>query len=155
MLKDISITNKKEYEVGNEIINTMLNSYLAPVRTISNIKVKGVIDNELKVSKRDLCIIVSNLVKNAVEAIENSSKELKEIVFEINQGKQFLHIKVKNTAESETILLKNNIPVTSKKDKQEHGMGIKNIMAVAKKYKGKYKYKIEEGYYIEEVYLQM
>lgn len=155
MLKDISITNKKEYEVGNEIINTMLNSYLAPVRTISNIKVKGVIDNELKVSKRDLCIIVSNLVKNAVEAIENSSKELKEIVFEINQGKQFLHIKVKNTAERETILLKNNIPVTSKKDKQEHGMGIKNIMAVAKKYKGKYKYKIEEGYYIAEVYLQM
>lgn len=155
MLKGISTINKKGYNIGNEIINTILNSYFAPIEAISNIKVKGFIDNEIKVSQRDLCVVVSNLVKNAVEAVEQCSKELKMIIFEANQGKQFFHIKVKNTIGNKNVLIENNYPVTDKANKQIHGFGIKNVMMVAKKYNGCYKYRIEEGYYIAEVYLQI
>lgn len=155
MLKGISTINKKGYNIGNEIINTILNSYFAPIEAISNIKVKGFIDDEIKVSQRDLCVVVSNLVKNAVEAVEQCSKELKIIIFEANQGKQFFYIKVKNTIGNKNVLIENNCPVTDKTNKQIHGFGIKNVMMVAEKYNGCYKYRIEEGYYIAEVYLQI
>ena len=34
------------------------------------IDVKGYISDSLDIARRDLCILVSNLVKNAVEAVE-------------------------------------------------------------------------------------
>jgi hypothetical protein len=155
MLKDISVISKDNYDVGNEIINTVINSYFYPIKKSCNIKVSGFADNELNISRRDLCIVVSNLVKNAVEALENSQSDCERIVFEIKQGKQYLHITVKNTVDNEKILLKNNFPVTTKKDKKMHGLGLENVIKVAEKYNGKYEYTIENGYYIANVHLQM
>lgn len=155
MLQEITRIGKKGYDVGNEIINTILNSYFTPIEKICDIKVKGFADDGIAVSQRDLCVVVSNLVKNAVEAVEQCSKESKIIVFEVNQGKQFLHIKVKNTIEEGTLCIENKLPVTSKANKKVHGLGIKNIIMVAEKYNGCYKYEVEEGYYIAETYLEI
>lgn len=155
MLREITVINKKGYNTGNEIINTVLNSYFTPIEKTSDIKVKGFVDNEVKISRRDLCVIVSNLVKNAVEAVEKCSDGNKKIEFEVNQGKQFLYIKVKNTANCKTISIKNNYPVTSKSSKWIHGFGIKNVVAITEKYNGSYMYKIENGYYIAKVYLEI
>lgn len=155
MLDEIKIINKKGYNVGNEIVNTILNSYFTPIEAECEIKIKGFIDNEIKISRRDLCVIVSNLVKNAVEAAGKCSEGNKKIIFEIRQGKQFLHIKVKNTAQCSTIITGKKYPVTSKEDKKLHGLGIQNIIKISKKYNGRYEYKIENGYYIGEVYLEI
>ena len=155
MLKDISIISKDNYDVGNEIINTVINSYFHPIKKFCEIKVKGFADNKLNISQRDLCVVVSNLVKNAVEELENSQSDSKRIVFEVKQGKNFLHITVKNTIDYEKISLKNNFPITTKKDKKMHGLGLKNVEKVAEKYNGKYEYTIENGYYIAEVHVQI
>ena len=155
MLQEITNVGKRGYDVGNEIINTILNSYFAPIEKICNIKVKGFADDEIAVSQRDLCVVVSNLIKNAVEAVKQCSKESKEIVVEVSQGKQFLHIKVKNTINTENLYIKDKLPVTSKENKEVHGLGIKNIIMTAEKYNGCYKYKLEEGCYIAEVYLEI
>lgn len=155
MLDEIKIINKKGYNVGNEIVNTILNSYFTPIEAECEIKIKGFIDNEIKISRRDLCVIVSNLVKNAVEAVRKCSEENKKIIFEIQQGKQFFHIEVKNTAQCNTIITGKNYPVTSKEDKKQHGFGIQNIIKISKKYNGRYEYKIKNGYYIAEVYLKI
>ena len=112
-------------------------------------------DQEIAISKRDLCVIVFNLVKNAVEAVEQSTYEDKEIVFEVNQGKQFLSIKVKNTADIEKISIQNQYPVTGKENKRMHGLGIRNVQAVAEKYGGSYQYQIENVFFIAEVQLQI
>lgn len=155
MLKEITVINKKGYNVGNEIVNIILNTHFASVETISDIKVKGAIDDDINISQRDLCVIVSNLVKNAVEAVKECSQEPKSILFEVNQGKKFLQIKVENTIGEKRILIENHYPVTDKTDKEKHGFGIQNVRMVAEKYKGEYRYKIEDGWYKAEVYLQM
>lgn len=155
MLQEITNIGKKGYDVGNEIINTILNSYFTPVEKICDIKVKGFVEDEIAVSQRDLCVVVSNLVKNAVEAVEQCQKEQKIIAFEVNQGKQFLHIKVKNTVKEGKLRIENKIPTTSKVHKEGHGLGIKNMIMAAEKYNGCYKYKVENGYYIAEVYLEI
>lgn len=155
MLQEITNIGKKGYDVGNEIINTILNSYFTPIEKICDIKVKGFADDEIAVSQRDLCVVVSNLIKNAAEAVKQCSKESKKIVVEVSQGKQFLHIKVKNTVNTENLYIKDKLPVTSKANKEVHGLGIKNIIMTAEKYNGCYKYKLEEGCYIAEVYLEI
>lgn len=155
MLQEITNVGKKGYDVGNEIINTILNSYFAPIEKICDIKVKGFADDEIAVSQRDLCVVVSNLIKNAVEAVKQCSKEQKKIVVEVSQGKQFLHIKVKNTVNAKKLYIKDKLPVTSKENKEVHGLGIKNIIMTAEKYNGCYRYKLEEGCYIAEVYLEI
>lgn len=155
LLNDIILINKKEYSVGNDIIDTILNTYLSPIALNCTIKVKGCVDHEITVSKIDLCVIVSNLIKNAVEAVEHCSSKEKEIYFEVNQGKQFLSIKTKNTVEKENLTVQNKYPITEKEDKRMHGLGIKNIEAVLETYQGNYQYRIEGNYYIAEVQLQI
>lgn len=155
MLKDISVISKENYDVGNEIINTMLNSYFNPIKASCAIQIKGYVNNELNISQRDLCVVVSNLIKNATEAIEDCPNDSKKIVFEVRQGKQFLYIKVKNTIQWKKSFFKNNLPITTKKNKREHGFGLKNVVSVAEKYNGSYKYKIDNDYYTAEVQLQV
>ena len=70
MLSDISSISKYDYDVGKEIVNTILNYYLLPIKDKCKIDVKGYISDSLDIARRDLCILVSNLVKNAVEAVE-------------------------------------------------------------------------------------
>lgn len=155
LLDEITLINRKGYRVGNDIIDTILNSYLAPIASVCTVKVKGYVDHEIGISRKDLCVIVSNLVKNAVEAVEQCTCEHKEIVFEVNQGNQFLSIMVKNTADTENISIQNEYPVTKKEDKRLHGLGIRNVITVVKTYNGSYRYQIENGYYIAKVYLQI
>lgn len=155
MLNDISKISKDNYDVGNEIINTVINHYFHSIREVCEIKVSGFVADEINIAQRDLCIVISNLVKNAVEAMENSQSDAKKIDFEVKQGKQFLHIVVKNTVDSQKLVLKNNLPVTTKKNQMMHGLGLKNIAKVAKKYHGKYAYTMENNFYIAEVHLQI
>lgn len=79
LLNEISLINKKGYCVGNDIVDTILNTYLAPISSTCMIKVKGYVDNEINIAGKDLCIIVSNLVKNAVEAVEQCTCEKKRL----------------------------------------------------------------------------
>lgn len=155
LLDEITLINKKGYRVGNDIIDTILNTYLTPISSTCLIKVKGYIDHEIDIAGKDLCVIVSNLVKNAVEAVEQCTCEKKEIIFEVNQGKQFLSIKVKNTADAGNIIIRNKYPITGKENKRIHGLGIRNVKAVAEAYQGNYQYRIEKGYYVAEVQLQI
>ena len=115
LLDEITLINKKGYRVGNDIIDTLLNTYLSPLASECRIKVKGYAGPETGISRADLCVIVSNLVKNAAEAVEQCTCEQKEIIFEVNRGKQFLSIKVKNTADPEKISIRNGYPVTEKR----------------------------------------
>ncbi|MDD6482538.1 MAG: GHKL domain-containing protein [Lachnospiraceae bacterium] len=155
LLGDITLINKKQYCVGNDMIDTILNTYLMPVAQTCTVKVKGCVNPEMGSAGKALCIIVSNLVQNAVEAVEQSTAQHKEIVFTIDQGKQFLRIRVKNTADTDRIHIRNRYPVTGKDNKRMHGMGIRNVKAAAKAYHGNYQYRIEPGYYIAEVEMQM
>ncbi len=155
MLDGISKISKRTYDVGNEIINTVLNYYLIPLKETRSIKVKGFICDELNISMRDLCIISSNIIKNAVDVLEKCPDNTGEIKVEVKQGESFLVIMVKNTIINQNIILEDSIPVTTKNNNGMHGFGIKNIISTVEKYNGEYNYRIENGYYIAEVYLKI
>ncbi len=155
MLGSISAIRDRQYDVGNDIVNTIINYYFQPIRNDCRISVKGYMKDELRISQRDLCIIVSNLVKNAVEAVGVISQKDKEIWFEVSQGKQYLRIQIKNTIDREIIYKKNGLPQTGKTDKKNHGLGLANVVSVVEKCEGTYKNIVEKGCYMAEVTLKI
>lgn len=51
------------YNVGNDIVNTVLNYYLLPLKESHTISVQGYISGKISMDERELCILVSNMVK--------------------------------------------------------------------------------------------
>ena len=74
-------------------------------------------------------------------------------MFEVCQGKKSLNIHVENTMEGK-INMKNGLPVTTKEDKRNHGLGILNVKAIVEKYKGRYSYKLGNHRYVVDVFME-
>ena len=154
ILEDISSINNSQYDVGNIVINTMLDYYLIPLKNNCNIIVEGYISDKIIIEDTDMCIIVSNVIKKAVEAASQIKSTSKEILFSVNQGEKFLKLCVENTIEKEVYINKNGQHITTKSDKENHGFGISNIQKVIKKYRGLYNVYAGNGRYKVEIILK-
>ncbi|MBQ9983812.1 MAG: GHKL domain-containing protein [Lachnospiraceae bacterium] len=152
LLMDINNEKNQYYDVGNSVVNTILNYYLLPVKEMCTITVEGYMSEKAGLSQKDLCTIFSNIIRNAVDAIEDLETE-KRIEITINQGERFLNITVENTTEREIIFDGEGLPQTSHNDKQNHGLGLKNVKQVVQNYNGSYKFNVEKDSFITEIYL--
>ncbi len=145
--------HKSYYNVGNDIVNTVLNYYLQPLKEKYQIFIQGYMSDQLTINDRDLCILVSNLLKNATEAIQKT--ECGCIWFTINEGKEYLYISLKNNFQGEILFDNNGLPLTSKSDKANHGIGTYNIKEIVKRNNGKYQINIKDQIFSSEVYLKL
>lgn len=150
VIENISQSN---YDVGNDIVNTILNYYLYPIKDKYNVKVEGYIEEELTIQQRDLCSVLANLVKNAVEAVSKSEQGY--IFFKVATGETYLSLKVENSFEEEVLLNKKGLSKTIKQDSRNHGIGLKNVQEIAKKYEGKYSANAKNGEYCVEIFLKL
>lgn len=84
----------------------------------------------------DLCIIFGNAVDNAIEACEKiHTTETKIISIIIKQQNHILNVLITNPV-SEPPIIENNMIVTTKTDKENHGLGLYSIKRTIQKYKG-------------------
>lgn len=60
-------------------------SYLLPIKKQCKIEIKGYVSDKMLISDRDLCIMISNLIANAVEAVGKIKNEKKYILFYIKE----------------------------------------------------------------------
>lgn len=141
------------YNVGNDIVNTVLNYYLLPLKESHTISVQGYISEKISIDERELCILVSNMVKNAVEALQKIKDGY--LWIKIREGEEFLYIEVKNSFQGEVVFDKKGMPISSKKNRENHGIGTYNIIDIAKKNGGTYQIEIEEHVFKAEVYLRI
>ncbi len=154
LLADISGEQYQYYDVGNDVVNTILNYYLLPLKGKCDIQVSGYMLVKTVTSK-DLCTLFSNLIKNAVEAVEKVDEVIRSVKVTINQGESFLNICVENTVEGNLRYDEKGLPKTSKKDKENHGFGLRNVQQIVEKYNGKHSFKEENGRFIANIYLKI
>lgn len=131
--QELSLTSKKVYNTSIEILDILLNHYLFDLEGMI-ISVKGKSSHKLKISDVDFCIIFSNLICNAIEEIEMQSNEEGFLEIEVKPGKFYTSIKIANS--SALILDKSEIPVSKKEDKQNHGIGLKNVKETVERNEG-------------------
>ncbi len=128
-----------------DVSNQYVNSQNLDVDSILNYKIDeakkagAVVDvvinipNKLRIDSFDLNIIIGNLMDNAIYAIKNS--EHKQIKIEIEFDRNIFYIIITNSY-CGRILSKNGQLQTTKKDKDNHGIGLRSVEAVIKKYDG-------------------
>ncbi|HBI62698.1 MAG TPA: hypothetical protein DDY31_16085, partial [Lachnospiraceae bacterium] len=79
----------------------------------------------------DFCILLSNLLENAKEAMEKVTEECL-LQMEVKRFHQWFYLIVRNSAATEEI----DFQRTSKADKRNHGFGVQNISRIVEKYYG-------------------
>lgn len=119
--------SKEHYITGNKIMDMIFNYYLPQVEEGAIITVKGKCSDDIGISDVDLCSIVSNLVQNAVEAVNNMHVKDRFIKVEIKRGMGHLMIMIQNSLERGIQYKENGRIRTIKRDEKSHGMGIINV----------------------------
>lgn len=126
-------TLSRNINVGNEIINALLNYYESYMeKNFIHLSINGHFPASLNISSYDLCTIFSNLLDNALEALCN----YKNAIVKINLAYDDTHyiISAQNPCKGN---LKHPKPLpTTKSDTQNHGYGLKNIKDTVHKYQG-------------------
>lgn len=131
--KELSLTSKKVYNTGIEILDILLSHYLVELKDMA-IFVKGKSSHKLEISDVDFCVIFSNLICNAIEEIKRMNEEGIFLEVEVIQGEYFTRIRISNS--SNLLLDEAELPVSKKKDKKNHGIGIKNVKETIERNEG-------------------
>jgi len=143
-----------DYKVitGNRIIDNILNYKINMARKY-NIEVVYYIENSIiKIPDIDINSILGNLLDNAIEACSNINIPEKSIEIKLYKRKVYRCISISNTIEK-SILETNQNLISTKKEKNIHGFGIKSIRSIVEKYDGFFTYYEENNRIFFEVFL--
>ncbi|WP_196001612.1 sensor histidine kinase [Clostridium sp. 1001271B_151109_B4] len=121
-------------DTGNPVLDSILTEKLEIAKR-QNIKLSTdiFINKNLKIDLLDCCIIFSNILDNAIEAL-SKVKNNKYLEIKLMSKGNILICKIINSIDKNVIINKNF--KTSKKDINSHGMGLKNINTAIQKYDG-------------------
>lgn len=142
-------------KTGNVMIDAILNSKIS-LALANNIRVnaKATVPNSLKISEIDLCVIIGNLLDNAMEAcLRQEFEEERFIRVYIGILKQQLYISVSNSVGGET--KKNGTTYFSTKNQANHGFGLMRIDKIVGKYLGYVNRQNEQDVFVTEVMLPL
>lgn len=130
------------FDTGNDTLNVVLSEKSLTAKKY-NIELTSLVDGESlsKLKPGDIYTLFYNILDNAIEAVkEIEDLEKRVISLVVSKRKGFLEIKAQNYLSKQPIFV-NNIPQTTKTDKNLHGFGIKSIKYIVSKYNGKVSFK--------------
>ena len=140
-IKNISghLSTELDYiKTNNVIVDAILNSKYRETLEKGIMFIFQLNDlSTIGIEDEDIVVILSNLLSNAIEACEKYSfKKVIKLKF-IKEGDDII-LSVKNTYNGELEIRDGEIQTSKLYDSDEHGIGIKNIIAVIEKYQGSY-----------------
>ncbi len=110
---------------------------------------------KITIDDRDMNRLVGNLFDNAIEAVGALETEQKKIYVKLRADKAAFLLVVKNPYQGERRRSEAEIPKTTKKDKENHGIGLKVVSDIIQKYHGKLEIKDEENVFSVSAFLYM
>lgn len=142
-------------KTGNVMVDSILNSKLSmAISQDISINAKGIVPKTLNIADIDLCVIIGNLMDNAIEAtIKLENPEDRFIRVYLREMKEQLYISVTNSVGGET--KKINLQYISTKLGMNHGFGLKRVDSIVNKYNGFINRQNEEGVFATEVILPL
>ncbi len=137
-MSEISETIEKSEDYifsGNSMTDAILNQKieLAKSKNIC-IDLKCDLLDKLKLSDKDICMMLANLLDNAIEAAEKV-EENRRIEIRIAKNKSMFLLKVANSTRKKQGIIQSYF-ATDKKDKKLHGFGLLSVERIVKQYEG-------------------
>lgn len=145
-------------ETGNVLLNHIINEKLSYAKA-RGILVKAEIENLAfeKMNRMDFSALLSNMLDNAIEALlrepeENIRKQGRELQIILATQRGYETICVKNQIGA-SVLEENPALKTSKEEKEQHGLGVGKIKAIAEQYGGMADFYEEENFFCVKVFI--
>ena len=138
-----------DVQTGNEVLDTILMEKGLYCK-MHNIEWTCVANGKLLefLDVIDLFAIMGNALDNAVEGVEKCKEEqYKSIGVRVWKKDLFAVVQVENSFAGE-LKWKDGLPLTSKKDKENHGIGIRSIKEIVEKYEGTLNIRVQDGSFI-------
>ena len=155
-LSERIVTNKDNNICSNKVINAIcLDKCDRCKKEGINIRFDIIINKELNIDNLDLCIVLGNLIDNAIEACEKiNDKDVQKFIqvsarIYLNQ----IYIKVINS-KSNRVEKRNGKFLTSKRDKKNHGIGLENVKEAVHKNHGDIEIKDSKNTFEVSLYMK-
>lgn len=99
----------------------------------------------------DLCIVFSNLIDNAIEAVEQCVK--KQIHIKVTHSPEFCLCVIENTVKNKVLYTEGTL-FTTKEDINNHGIGLQNVKEILEKYSAELDFESEEMFFRVKILFQ-
>ena len=155
MEEDI-LTYEAQNKTGNAVLDTVLTGKCLYCRKHS-IDLTVVADGRHldMMDRMDICSLFGNALDNAIECeLKESDKSKRMIHLSLTTQKQFLLLQVENFC-PDMPAFQDGLPVTTKRDKENHGFGVKSIQAIAKKYGGSTFFQASDSWFVLKVLIPL
>lgn len=129
---------------GNIGIDSALNykeeiAHEAKIQVKRDIRTRG----EINISSGDINVLLGNLMDNAIEAVSFLGEEQRVIHYKLFSDDTAFLFEIQNAYNGELHHDKENELITGKQDKENHGIGLKNVKEIVKKYNGVFEVNME------------
>ena len=122
---------------GNLVIDSLINyKYSLARKEMIDMKCYVFVPEQMPFDGADLCIILGNLLDNAMEAAGSLPEGQRHMEVSVSQVKGSLSIMVQNPYEGKVTLNGKGRILTSKPDSLNHGMGLSSVQRSVDKYNG-------------------
>lgn len=142
----------RQYETqnktGNEVLDTLLGAKGMECQK-EGIELTCVADGSLLgfMDVMDICSIFGNALDNAIECEKKLAEPEKRMIhLHVSSKRNFLMIKIENYYEGK-IRFEQELPVTTKKEKEFHGYGLKSLKYTVHQYKGEVDISTEHNWF--------
>lgn len=137
MLEQNQVYKNEVSRSGNLVVDSLINyKYSLAQKEGIRMKCYVFVPEELPFGGADLCIILGNLIDNAIEAVSRLLSEQRYVDISVTQIKDSLSIMVKNPYKGKIMVNENGQIATSKWDSRNHGIGLESVHRTVEKYKG-------------------
>ena len=141
----------------NLLVNTTVGAYLERAKR-EGISVKHSVTMPVSVGieDSDLCVFLTNLLENAVEAcLEQLAGQSRFLYLQIHQNGEFLLISCKNSIAKRVVADENGSFISTKKDHTRHGYGLGAMKLIAEKYGSVLKIDVTENEFVVKTNLHL
>ena len=147
-------TSRSKFYCENYAVNAIVNHYISLAENDgvnANIKL-NIPANTGQVKESDLCVIIGNLLENAVDACRNLPKSERFIRLYSYVQDDSLTFTMENSFDGE-VKAWGRLFYSTKRDGE--GIGLSSIQAVAEKYYGEARFEARETVFLSSVYVEM
>lgn len=128
---------------SNKVIDAVLyNKSLLMKKLHINYAITALIDENIGIEDYVLMAVLVNMLDNAIGACEQVTFGKRKVLIDLYKKSNYVIFKVENS-----IRTNSNIELTSgkstKKNKENHGIGLQVIESICKKYQGSYHFKVD------------
>lgn len=149
--REIEAQKVKRY-CENETVNLIFSSFDGRAEENGiHMNICGTLPALLPISERDLCVLLSNILENAIHACMPLVLSGQEAGIDVQfyESEERFFLQVTNPYKGE-IRFERGIPVS---DQTDHGIGIQSICAIVERYQGIYSFQTRNDLFILRLYL--